>query len=158
MARHTELDVAPSNGEYVDGAQGVHTDAFTLDQDPARQLEHCAEPLSGAYDPAAQATHRPEVALEKEPGAQGAQDAAPLGTVPGMHTHAVAPAASDTAFAPQAVQDVDPAEEEKKFGEQAAGGREGGVREQRDTILDREFNIPRHCTHLCTTQNPHSGL
>ena len=60
MARHTDAAVAPTNGEYVDGAQGVHaTPPSPLFQVPAGQAAHWALPAAGATEPGAQDMQRP---------------------------------------------------------------------------------------------------
>lgn len=54
MARHTDAAVAPTNGEYVDGAQGVHaTPPCPLCQVPAGHATHRL-PAAGATEPGAQ--------------------------------------------------------------------------------------------------------
>ena len=71
MARHTELAVAPTNGEYVDGAQGVHAvPPCPLFQVPAGHAAHWALPAAGATEPGAQGTQLRPPANENVPSGQ----------------------------------------------------------------------------------------
>lgn len=119
MARHTALDVAPTKGENVDGAQGVHAvPPSPLAHVPAGHVAHWAVPGLGAMDPGAHGTQRFDVAFAKRPTPQGEHAAvgAPafVDTQPAAHVHAAEPVDTESVKAPHAKHDVDCEEGAKK--------------------------------------------
>ena len=132
MARHTELDVAPTKGEYVDGAQGVHAvPPCPLTHVPAGQVSHRGIPYVGAMEPGAQNSHASDVAFAKKPGVHGEHETvgalAFADTAPGAHEHAEAPVDTASVCAPQSAHAVAPVAGAKVPTGQAAGGGGGGV-------------------------------
>lgn len=118
MARHTELDVAPTNGEYVDGAQGVHAvPPCPPTHVPAGHVSHQGVPYAGATEPGAQMAHASDVAFAKKPGAQGEHETvgalAFTDTAPGVHEHAAEPVDTASVCAPQGAHAVAPVAEAK---------------------------------------------